>query len=211
MESSRDQLLALLRRAPATVDELGPALAMTRNGVRAQLAILERDGLVRRAGVRRVDRPGKPPVVYAITDSAELRYSHAYAPAFAATARVLADELSASDLDSILRAAGRRLAGTIQATTEREPARVADELLRQLGAATSVSDDGAGGALVEGAACPLADVIRRVPQACELVRSLLAERTGCTVTMRCDHGTSPRCRFAVSPAAGPLHSATRGA
>ena len=197
MESSRDQLLELLRRAPTTVDELVPALGMTRNGVRAHLSVLERDGLVQRAGVRRAERPGKPPVVYAITELAELRYSQAYAPAFAATVAVLAEGLPQPDLHALFREAGRRLAGTIPATSEPDAVRAADALLRSLGAATTVSQVAGEGALITGAACPLSDVVRHAPGTCELVRSLLAERTGAAVAMRCEHGASPRCRFAV--------------
>jgi predicted ArsR family transcriptional regulator len=197
MESSRDQLLELLRRAPATVDELVPALGMTRNGVRAHLSVLERDGLVRRAGVRREERPGKPPVIYAITELAELRYSRAYAPAFAATVAVLAEGLPQPELHALFSKAGRRLAETVPATGERDAVRAADALLRSLGAATTVSEAGGRGAVISGAACPLADVVRHTPEGCELVRSLLAERTGADVAMQCEHGASPRCRFAV--------------
>jgi predicted ArsR family transcriptional regulator len=197
MESSRDQLLELLRRAPATLDELLPVLGMTRNGVRAHLSVLERDGLVRRAGVRRTERPGKPPVVYAITELAELRYSRAYAPAFAATGAALAEGLPRPDLHALFQQAGRRLAETIPATNERDAVRAADALLRSLGAATIVSGDGGSGAHIAGAACPLADVVRHTPEGCELVRSLLAERTGADVAMQCEHGAAPRCRFLV--------------
>lgn len=45
--SIRGRIVALLRRAGRTVDELTQALDLTDNAVRAHLAALERDGMVR--------------------------------------------------------------------------------------------------------------------------------------------------------------------
>jgi predicted ArsR family transcriptional regulator len=46
-ESTRGRIVALLRRTGLTVDELAQELGLTANGVRAHLATLERDGIVR--------------------------------------------------------------------------------------------------------------------------------------------------------------------
>jgi predicted ArsR family transcriptional regulator len=46
-------VVALLRRTGFTVDELPRELDLTNNGVRAHLATLERDGIVRQSGVVR--------------------------------------------------------------------------------------------------------------------------------------------------------------
>ena len=67
---TRDRLLDLLRYRPHTVDELAAVVGLTANGVRAQLAALERDGLVRRIGVRHGAGPGKPPQISAVTAQA---------------------------------------------------------------------------------------------------------------------------------------------
>src|SRR3712207_8581849 len=50
LETTRGQIVALLRRGTRTVEELAAALGLTDNAVRAHLAALERDGLVRQAG-----------------------------------------------------------------------------------------------------------------------------------------------------------------
>ena len=47
-------MVQLLRRASRTVEELAQALGLTDNAVRAHLATLERDGLVRQGGLRRL-------------------------------------------------------------------------------------------------------------------------------------------------------------
>src|SRR5687768_6640920 len=79
LTSTRGQIIALLRRAPATVGELAASLGLTDNAVRAHLAAMERDGLVeqRRGPVRGV---GKPPTVYALSPAADTLLPKAYAP-----------------------------------------------------------------------------------------------------------------------------------
>ena len=53
-ETTRGQIVLLLRQEVRTVAELAEALELTDNAVRAHLATLERDRFVRRAG----ERPG---------------------------------------------------------------------------------------------------------------------------------------------------------
>jgi predicted ArsR family transcriptional regulator len=48
--STRGRIVALLRAATRTVDELADALGLTDNAVRAHLVTLERDGLVEPSG-----------------------------------------------------------------------------------------------------------------------------------------------------------------
>ena len=55
-ESTRGQVLALLRRGPRTIDEMAAALGLTDNAIRAHVAALERDALVLRRGVRPIRR-----------------------------------------------------------------------------------------------------------------------------------------------------------
>ena len=52
LESTRGQILALLRVESCTVNELAAALKLTDNAVRAHLISLERDGLIQREGSR---------------------------------------------------------------------------------------------------------------------------------------------------------------
>src|SRR5919205_4412865 len=75
--STRGRIVALLRRATRTVDDLAQALGLTDNAVRAHLATLERDGLVHQEGVRRGS--GKPAYAYALTPDAERLFPKPYA------------------------------------------------------------------------------------------------------------------------------------
>ena len=61
-ESTRGQIVTILRSAPCTVEDLAEKLNLTDNAVRAHLSTLERDGLVRQSGLRR--GPRKPHFTY---------------------------------------------------------------------------------------------------------------------------------------------------
>ena len=113
METTRGQVLGLLRRGSRTVDELAAGLGLTDNAIRAHLATLERDGLVRQEGQRRGPKAGKPALVYEPTPEAELRLSRAYAPVLAALLEELVDRLPDQETESLLAAVGRRLAAAV--------------------------------------------------------------------------------------------------
>src|SRR5919107_393983 len=109
-ESTRGQLVTLLRRAGRTVEELARALDLTDNGVRAHLATLERDGIVRQRGsVRRSSGGGKPAYLYELTQEGEDLFPKAYEPALRRLLDVLANQLGPEESEALLRLVGRRL------------------------------------------------------------------------------------------------------
>jgi predicted ArsR family transcriptional regulator len=74
---TRQQILHLLRRnCQMTAAELSEALGIGAVGVRQHLALLERDGLVLAAGVRR--GIGRPSHLYSLTPSAETLFPKRY-------------------------------------------------------------------------------------------------------------------------------------
>ena len=79
LTSTRGRLIALLRRDSHTVDDLASALNLTDNAVRAHLASLERDGIVRQCGVRRDGSVGKLAYAYELTTDAEQFFPKPYA------------------------------------------------------------------------------------------------------------------------------------
>ena len=80
-ESTRGWIVTLLRRSGRTVEELARELGLTDNGVRAHLATLERDGIVRQRGsVRHGSGGGKPAYVYELAPEAEDLFPRAYEP-----------------------------------------------------------------------------------------------------------------------------------
>src|SRR5437773_7149616 len=104
--STRGKIVTLLRRTSRTVEELAQALDLTDNAVRAQLATLERDGLVHQHGRRRSS--SKPASVYDLTPAAEELFSKAYGPVLRQLLDELNERMTAEEVEALLHATGRR-------------------------------------------------------------------------------------------------------
>ncbi len=197
LDSTRGRIVALLRTGTRTVDELAAELGLTDNAIRPHLVGLERDGMVRQAGVRRGEGAGKPAVLFELHPDAEPLLSRAYAPVLAALLEVLAEELSERDARRVLRETGRRLAASVGGRASGDiqaRARAAADVLTALGGAVRVEEK-RGGATLRGTACPLAGAVSRSPQVCHAIETLVAEITGARVTECCDRSARPRCCF----------------
>ncbi len=179
--TTRGRIVALLRRATRTVDELADVLGLTDNAVRAHLATLERDGLVQQSGLRRGS--GKPAYAYDLTPEAERLFPKAYGPILGELLDVLAERLPPAELEELLRAVGRRLEAAVQ-------------VLGELGGLAELEERD-NLYLVAGYSCPLGVVVPDHPEACRLAEALLSELVGQPVTERCERGEQPRCRFEV--------------
>src|SRR5215217_1863545 len=105
--STRGQVAMLLRHGDRTVEELAQELGLTDNAVRAHLATLERDGLVRQGGLRR--GLGKPSYTYDLTPESERLFPKAYGPVLRRRLGVLGERLGPEALEAALREVGRRL------------------------------------------------------------------------------------------------------
>ena len=201
-ESTRGQIVTLLRRSGRTVEDLARALSLTDNGVRAHLAILERDGIVRQRGsVRRSSGGGKPAYVYELTQGAEDLFPKAYEPALRRLLDVLSDQLGPEEAEALLRSVGRRLAEehSVRATDARARLEVAVEVLNELGGLAELEErDGA--LVIRGYSCPLAGVTPEHPEVCRMAETLIAELAGVPVHERCDRGERPRCCFEIASA-----------
>jgi predicted ArsR family transcriptional regulator len=199
-ESTRGQIVTLLRRSGCTVEELARAIGLTDNGVRAHLAVLERDGIVRQRGsVRRSSGGGKPAYVYGLTEQAEDLFPKAYEPALRRLLEVLSERLGSGESEALLRSVGRRLAE--EHSTRADGARLesAVEVLNELGGLAELEEHD-GGLVIRGYSCPLAGVTPDHPEVCRMVETLIAELAGVPVHERCDRGERPRCYFEVAAA-----------
>jgi predicted ArsR family transcriptional regulator len=203
LETTRGQVVVLLRRGPQTVDELARALHLTDNAVRAHLATLERDGVVRQGGVRRSDGAGKPATVYELTAEAEALFSRAYAPVLGAVLEELVAQLPPEASEALLEGVGRRLATSMMpAVGASHEARVhaAVGVLAALGGAVELEEHGEM-RVIRGCGCPLSTTVSGRPEACHVVEVLLSEIVGTKVRQCCRHGDRPSCCFEVPPAA----------
>jgi predicted ArsR family transcriptional regulator len=199
--STRGQVVTLLRHGERTVEELAQALGLTDNAVRAHLATLERDGLVRQSGVRR--GTSRPAYAYALTPAAERLFPKAYGTVLRLLLDVLAEQLPPSELDAALREVGHRVAAGTPTPTGELRDRV-EQALAVLGALGGLAEaeEQEDGFLIRGASCPLAAAVPGHPEVCHLTESLLSDVIGVPVTECCQRGDQPRCCFAVpAPAA----------
>ena len=202
LDTTRGQVVALLRRGAHTVEQLAQALGLTDNAIRSHLATLERDAMVRQSGVRRAPGAGKPALLYTLHPDAEPLLSSAYPPVLAMLVDVLVSELPAAQTDALLRETGRRLARSAGAPASGDLAERVDAaaaVLTALGGDVVVEDEG-DALVVRGHGCPLSAAVARRPETCRAVEALVSEIAGAPARERCDHGERPRCAFHVARA-----------
>jgi predicted ArsR family transcriptional regulator len=200
-EGTSGRIMELLRRNPMTVDELSAALGLTHPAVRAQLATLERDGLVEQRGSRR--GTSKPSRVYGVTSQAELLFSRAYVPILTRLLHVLARRLSPGEFDAIMREVGRELMQGHRVVRGALSERVsgASALLNELGALTEVQEEN-GSYLIRSHGCPIAAASANHPEVCNVLENMLSEFVGSRVIKCCDRYDRVGCCFEIPKDSG---------
>src|SRR6266508_169721 len=146
LDSSRGRIVTLLRGGGSTADDIASKLGLTRSAIRAQITGMERDGVVHRAG----QRPGttRPSHVFELTPEVEQLLSSAYIPLLTQLVDVFADGLPTSQLETMLRQAGKRLADELSRGKRptgdlgSRAAATSEMLNEQLGAMTHVEANG---------------------------------------------------------------------
>jgi predicted ArsR family transcriptional regulator len=204
--ATRGRVVMLLRRGICTVNDLAAQLKLTDNAVRAQLATLERDGLVHAAG----ERPGhrKPHVSYALTRQGEQLFPGAFDLILSEFLGTLDGHFAPEQIAAMMRETGRRLRAKLAADELRGAdlktrARQALRVIEEIGGLADLEAT-ADTLTIRGLSCPVASLVVDHPQVCELVETLLSELLGVKVVEHCEKRGTPRCRFempAVDPAA----------
>jgi predicted ArsR family transcriptional regulator len=196
-ESTRGRIVGLLRRNTHTVEELAVELGVTDNAIRSQLTGLERDGLVRRQGLRRGQ--GKPSYAYALNPEFEPALSRAYIPLLTQLLRELGNRMSESEQTEFLERVGQRWAAGLPHPGAGLKSRVdaATNLLNELGGVVQLEEHDSG-PVIRGYSCPLAIAVRENPRVCLAMETLLRELLGVEVRERCDRSTeNVRCCFHI--------------
>ena len=196
--NTRGRIIGLLRRSPQTVDEMATALGVTDNAVRAQLASLERDGMVRQHGLRRGS--GKPSFSYALRSEFEPLLSRAYIPMLVRLLRGIGERLPAQQVTDLLNEVGREWAGELPQVSGDIKSKVvaASNLLNELGGVTEIEQEDRC-LMIRGYSCPLALAVRENRGVCVAVQALLSRYIGENVIEHCDReGERVHCRFEVS-------------
>jgi len=200
-ESTRGRIVILLRGGTRTVNELAEELEMTDNAVRAHLATLERDDLVRQCGVQRGHR--KPHFAYELTPEAERLFPKSYDALLNALLGVLKERLAPDELGDVLREVGRKAAAGSMTTLAKDidlsaRAEKAAEALEALGGAPRL-EKGEDKIIIQSASCPFTNAVEAHPEVCHVAETLVAQITGGRVRERCDKtGVPPRCLFEIT-------------
>ncbi|MEO8043271.1 MAG: ArsR family transcriptional regulator [Spartobacteria bacterium] len=201
LQSTRGQIILLLREKSRTVAELAEAISLTDNAVRAHLATLERDGLVRQGGERAGFR--KPHFSYELTAEADELFPKAYAPVLNDLLAVLKDDLGNRKIKAVLQRVGRQFAGANSPPDDLPlKARLegALKIIENLGGQARVTREN-GKTLIRGAGCPLAAVTAHHVEVCGMLETLLTQIIGHPVRQACERESSPQCCFEVETTA----------
>src|SRR5512145_2588237 len=98
---SRERIIRLLLRDRKTVDELASSLGVTKNAVRAQIALLEREGMVEVQGEQKGRR--RPAAVYGLRPGSDTLFSRAYPAVLSGVIKTLAEKADGKRFESILK------------------------------------------------------------------------------------------------------------
>jgi predicted ArsR family transcriptional regulator len=197
-ESTRGQIVTMLRTCACTVEDLATKLNLTDNAVRAHLSTLERDGLVRQSGLRR--GPRKPHFTYVLTPEADRLFPKAYDTLLNQLIAVLKNRLEPSEIEEALREVGRTLAADASTASDAKlESRVQSALrvLEAIGGSAEVEKHGDKFVIV-GNSCPLAAAVTVHPEVCRLAETLVAEIVKVPVEEHCNREGRARCHFEIS-------------
>jgi predicted ArsR family transcriptional regulator len=197
-DSTRGQVLGLLRRGIGTVEELSTQLELTDNAVRSHLATLERDGLVERRGLQRGLR--KPHFYYVLTKEAEQLFPKAYSTLFNKLLAILKQRIAPEELETILGEVAHSLAAgntpeeneTVESRAERALA-----TLESMGGAPALKNEDGKLFIRSVTSCPFDTSVSQHPEVCRLAETFLSEVTGLKVKEHCQKGDLPKCSFEI--------------
>ncbi len=193
---TRDRLLRLVLREPQTVEQIARGLGLTKNAVRSQLVILQRERIVEVRGQVKGSR--RPAAVYGVRAGADLPSSKAYPAVLTHLVKVLAGREEPRAFAAVMRDLGRSVAHAVArpSGSPRERIEGAAAFLRSLGSLAEISEED-DRVMITSDGCPLAQVVTAEPRACKAMEALLNQLTGLPVKERCDHRDHPSCRFEI--------------
>jgi len=194
---TREKIIRLLMKHQHTIETLAERLEMTQNAVRAQIALLQREGIVEIQGEVKGTR--RPAALYGIVVGADVHFSKAY-PEFAShLVKVLSRQVPSKEFKTILKDVGKDLADSMPrpAGSARERIAGALNVLKSLGSHAEASEED-GTVVITGHGCPISRAVSVDERSCLAMESFLSRLTGLPVTEHCNHGERPSCRFEIT-------------
>ncbi len=198
---TRDGIIRLLLRRQETIESLAAKLGVTKNAIRAQIALLQREGIVDIQGEVKGTR--RPAAVYGVRPGADIHFSKAYPVILSHLTHVLAQMLSQTEFKAVMRELGQRLARSVPKPSgdPRERVENALKFLKMLGSAAEMTEEN-GSVVVSSFGCPIAEAVAADSRSCLAMEALLKDLTGLPVVEHCDHGAHPSCRFEIALSKG---------
>lgn len=180
-ETQRRLLAALKRKGEGTISELAEMFALSSGTLREHMNALSARGLVERSGSRR-DGPGRPEIVYALTDRGEGLFPRGEAELLAELVRHLLDTGQDEVLERFFEArveerraeAERRTRG-LEGAARRE---AVAQIFTEAGFLAEVDEDEDGTPLLRLCHCPLRAVVDETHLPCRAEIQLLQELVG---------------------------------
>jgi predicted ArsR family transcriptional regulator len=202
LAGTRGRLIALLRRASHTVEDLAQELGVTDNAIRSHLAKLEQDGLVQQRGVRRGN--SKPARLYKLTPQAERLFPKAYEEVLAELLGIVGRQQSPEQLGLVFREVGQHLAARHPLPADGDPPAGSKQALRarlhgavaalnQLGGLMELEEDADGTLSICGYSCPLAAVTATHREVCGLIAAMVTQWAGVPVQAQCERSEAFWC------------------
>ena len=197
LTGSRGRITELLRRRPYTVVELGKELEVSETAIRAQLALLQRDGIVEAKGEIKSTR--RPSLTYGLTPGVGLTFSKAYHTVLAHLMDILALQMSEKEYTTVMRKLGRKLANSTPQPTGNLRVRIKGtaKVFESFGTLTNVEED-KDKFVILAHGCPFAEVVNGNRGICTAMETLMSKLIGAPVRQCCGRDESSNCRFEVN-------------
>lgn len=198
---TRERLIRLLMKRQHTIETLAERLEITHNAVRAQIALLQREGIVEMQGEVKGTR--RPAALYGIVVGADVHFSKAYPEVLSHLVKVLSRRVPTKEFKTIMKDVGKDIADSmpLPAGSARERIAGALNVLKSLGAHADVSEED-GKFVITGHGCPISRAVTADIRSCLAMESFLNRLTGLPVTEHCNHSERPSCRFEITLPAG---------
>lgn len=194
--ATRQNILQLLRRhGQMTALELSQELKIGAVGIRQHLALLERDGLVQVAGVRR--SVGRPSHLYTLTPEAEEHFPKHYAQFALDILDYIASQGGEEAVTAVFRARRKSLAQTyasrLEGKTLNEKVAELANILAEQGYMCEYEQLDDGSYMLIEHNCPIDCVARQHPQSCDQELELYEELLGVQIERDATIAAGGRC------------------
>ncbi len=193
---TREKVISLLLEGPRTVSELAKSTSITNNAVRAQIALLQRDGIVQVEGTAKTAR--RPAARYALRRGSEVHLSKAYPAVLSALVRSLAEDLPDDKFRDLMQRLGRQLASSAPRPSGTPEERIQNVLavLKSMGSPAQVMTEGKD-IVITSPACLISEAVSADARVCGAMEAFAHELTGLPVQECCQRGERPACRFKI--------------